>query len=206
GIILALVLTLVGSQKFDIDPGFSSRKSYLYSYEGFMLNGLQERSLAKAGVRLSSKLEISGLSENTYLLKVRSPQVEEYNGVWPRDPFTRSSKITQMVSSCFSRPFKFEYSTGRIGNIYAPEDCPDTCVNIVRGILNMMQITIKKSQNVYELQESGIGGVCHTRYVIQEDRKNSRVSVTKTVDQNNCQEKVKESVGMAYIYPCPVDT
>lgn len=35
-----------------------------------MLNGLQERSLAKAGVRLSSKLEISGLSENTYLLKV----------------------------------------------------------------------------------------------------------------------------------------
>uniref|UniRef100_A0A8B9EU46 Phosvitin n=1 Tax=Anser cygnoides TaxID=8845 RepID=A0A8B9EU46_ANSCY len=206
GIILALVLTLVGSQKFDIDPGFSSRKSYLYSYEGFMLNGLQERSLAKAGVRLSSKLEITGLSENTYLLKVRSPQVEEYNGVWPRDPFTRSSKITQMVSSCFSRPFKFEYSSGRIGNIYAPEDCPDTCINIVRGILNMMQITIKKSQNVYELQEAGIGGVCHTRYVIQEDRKNSRVSVTKTVDQNNCQEKVKKSVGMAYIYPCPVDT
>uniref|UniRef100_U3JA11 Uncharacterized protein n=1 Tax=Anas platyrhynchos platyrhynchos TaxID=8840 RepID=U3JA11_ANAPP len=203
GIILALVLTLVGKHTH---PGFSSRKSYLYSYEGFMLNGLQERSLAKAGVRLSSKLEISGLSENTYLLKVRSPQVEEYNGVWPRDPFTRSSKITQMVSSCFSRPFKFEYSTGRIGNIYAPEDCPDTCVNIVRGILNMMQITIKKSQNVYELQESGIGGVCHTRYVIQEDRKNSRVSVTKTVDQNNCQEKVKKSVGMAYIYPCPVDT
>ncbi|XP_010580873.1 PREDICTED: vitellogenin-2-like [Haliaeetus leucocephalus] len=205
GIIFALALTLVGSQKFDIDPGFSSRKSHLYSYEGWVLNGLQEKSLAKAGVRLSSKLEISGLSENTYLLKIRSPQFEEYNGIWPRDSFTRSSKITQMVSSCFTRPFKFEYSSGRIGNIYGPEDCPDMCVNIVRGILNMMQITIKKSQNVYELQEAGIGGVCHTRYVIQEDRKNSRVSVTKTVDQNNCQEKVMKSVGMAYIYPCPVD-
>ncbi|KAM6396382.1 vitellogenin-2-like [Pluvialis apricaria] len=205
GIILALALTLVGSQKFDIDPGFSSRKSHLYSYEGWVLNGLQEKSLAKVGVRLSSKLEISGLSENTYLLKIRSPQFEEYNGIWPRDPFTRSSKITQMVSSCFTRPFKFEYNSGRIGNIYGPEDCPDMCINIVRGILNMMQITIKKSQNVYELQEAGIGGVCHTRYVIQEDRKNSRVSVTKTVDQNNCQEKVMKSVGMAYIYPCPVD-
>ncbi|NWX49789.1 VIT2 protein, partial [Steatornis caripensis] len=187
------------------DPGFSSRKSHLYSYEGWVLNGLQEKSLAKVGVRLSSKLEISGLSENTYLLKIRSPQFEEYNGIWPRDPFTRSSKITQIVSSCFTRPFKFEYNSGRIGNIYGPEDCPDMCINIVRGILNMMQITIKKSQNVYELQEAGIGGVCHTRYVIQEDRKNSRVSVTKTVDQNNCQEKVKKSVGMAYIYPCPVD-
>ncbi|NXS43061.1 VIT2 protein, partial [Balaeniceps rex] len=187
------------------DPGFSSRKSHLYSYEGWVLNGLQENNLAKVGVRLSSKLEISGLSENTYLLKIRSPQFEEYNGIWPRDSFTRSSKITQMVSSCFTRPFKFEYSSGRIGNIYGPEDCPDMCINIVRGILNMMQITIKKSQNVYELQEAGIGGVCHTRYIIQEDRKNGRASVTKTVDQNNCQEKVMKSVGMAYIYPCPVD-
>ncbi|NXS06452.1 VIT2 protein, partial [Neodrepanis coruscans] len=53
--------------------------------------------------------------------------------------------------------------------------------------------------------QAGIGGVCHTRYIIQEDRKNSRVSVTKTVDQNNCQEKVVKSVGMAYIYPFPVD-
>uniref|UniRef100_U3JUH1 Uncharacterized protein n=1 Tax=Ficedula albicollis TaxID=59894 RepID=U3JUH1_FICAL len=198
GIILALVLTLV-------DPEFSSRKSYLYSYEGWVLNGLQEKNLAKAGVRLSSKLEISGLSENTYLLKIRSPQLEEYNGIWPRDPFTRSSKITQLLSSCLTRPFKFEYSSGRVGNIYGPENCPDTCVNIVRGILNMIQITIKKSQNVYELQEAGIGGVCHTRYVIQEDKKNGRVSVTKTVDQNNCQEKVVKSLGTAYIYPCPAD-
>nr|XP_026646217.1 vitellogenin-2 [Zonotrichia albicollis] len=209
GIILALALTLVGSQKFDIvfpsEPGFSSKKTYVYSYEGWVLNGLQEKNLAKAGVRLSCKLEISGLSENNYLLKIRSPQLEEYNGIWPRDPFTRSSKITQMVSSCLTRPFKFEYSSGRVGNIYGPENCPDTCINIVRGILNVIQITIKKSQNVYELQEAGIGGVCHTRYVIQEDKKNNRVSVTKTVDQNNCQEKVVKSLGMAYIYPCPVD-
>ncbi|NWT68181.1 VIT2 protein, partial [Prunella himalayana] len=187
------------------DPGFNSRKSYLYSYEGWVLNGLQEKNLAKAGVRLSCKLEISGLSESSFLLKIRSPQLEEYNGIWPRDSFTRSSKITQMLSSCLTRPFKFEYSSGRVGNIYGPENCPDTCINIVRGILNIIQITIKKSQNVYELQEAGIGGVCHTRYVIQEDKKNNRVSVTKTVDQNNCQEKVVKSLGMAYIYPCPVD-
>lgn len=55
---------------FPTDPGFSSRKSYLYSYEGWVLNGLQEKNLAKAGVRLSCKLEISGLSENIHLLKV----------------------------------------------------------------------------------------------------------------------------------------
>ncbi|NXM52113.1 VIT2 protein, partial [Illadopsis cleaveri] len=205
GIVLALVLTLVGSQKSDIDPGFSSRKTFVYHYEGQVLNGLQEKNLGRAGLRLICKLEIIWLSENTYLLKIRSPQLEEYNGIWPRDPFTRSSKITQIFSSCITRLFKFEYSSGRVGNIYGPENCPDTCINIVRGMLNLIQMTIKKSQNVYELQEAGIGGVCHTRYVIQEDKKNGRVSVTKTVDQNNCQEKVVKSLGMAYIYPCPVD-
>lgn len=106
---------------------------------------------------LSAYLKPKWFYSHKYLFlissQIRSPQFEEYNGIWPRDSFTRSSKITQMVSSCFTRPFKFEYSSGRIGNIYGPEDCPDMCVNIVRGILNMMQITIKKSQNVYELQE-----------------------------------------------------
>ncbi|NWJ03541.1 VIT2 protein, partial [Crypturellus undulatus] len=187
------------------DPGFSSRRTYVYSYEGSILNGLQERSLARAGLRLSCKLEISGLSDNIYLLKVRSPQVEEYNGIWPKDPFFRSSKITQLVSTCFTRPFKFEYTSGRVGNIYAPTDCPVTCVNIIKGMVNPMQLTIKKSQNAYELQEGGIGGVCHTRYIIQEDRKNGRVSVTKTIDHSNCQENVMKSIGMAYVRPCPVD-
>lgn len=55
---------------FPTEPGFSTKKSYLYSYEGWVLNGLQEKSLAKAGVRVSGKLEISALSETAFLLKV----------------------------------------------------------------------------------------------------------------------------------------
>ncbi|KYO36780.1 vitellogenin-1 precursor [Alligator mississippiensis] len=203
GITLALVLTLVGCQKYDIDPNFSKSKTCVYNYEGLIMHGLQERGLAKAGLRITSKLEISSLTDNTYLLKVRSPQLEEYNGIWPRDPFTRSSRLTQMITLCLSRPFTFEYYSGRIGNVYAPEDCPVLCINIMRGILNMMHITIKKSQNVYDLQEAGIEGICHTRYVIQEDRKNNRVSITKTKDLSNCQDKVMKNIGMSYIRPFP---
>uniref|UniRef100_A0A7M4G216 Vitellogenin-2-like n=1 Tax=Crocodylus porosus TaxID=8502 RepID=A0A7M4G216_CROPO len=196
GIILALVLTLV-------DPSFSASKTYVYNYEGHIMHGLQESGLAKTGIRMTSKLEISALSNNAYLLKVRSPQLEEYNGIWPRDPFTRSSKLTQIITSCLTRPFKFEYNSGRIGNVYAPEDCPVMCINIVRGILNMMHITIKKSQNVYDLQEAGIEGICHTRYVMQEDRRNDKVSITKTKDLSNCQDKVMKNIGMSYIHSFP---
>uniref|UniRef100_A0A674IYL4 Uncharacterized protein n=1 Tax=Terrapene triunguis TaxID=2587831 RepID=A0A674IYL4_9SAUR len=196
GIILALAFTLV-------EPDFSSNKIYLYNYEGLTLNGLPEPGLARAGLRLSCKLEISVLSQRKHLLKIRSPQLEEYNGIWPRDPFIRASKLTQTIASYLTKPFTFEYSNGRVGNIYAPEDTPITCINLLRGMLNMLQITMKKSQNAYELQEAGIGGVCLTRYVIQDDRRNNRVSVTKTKDLNNCQDKVVKDIGMTFIRPCP---
>uniref|UniRef100_A0A452HEU5 Uncharacterized protein n=1 Tax=Gopherus agassizii TaxID=38772 RepID=A0A452HEU5_9SAUR len=196
GIILVLVFTLV-------EPDFSSSKTYLYNYEAFTLNGLPEPGLARAGLRLSCKVEISVLSQRNHLLKIRAPQLEEYNGIWPRDPFIRASKLTQLIALCLTQPFKFEYSNGRVGNIYAPEDTPVTCLNLVRGILNMLQITIKKSQNAYDLQEAGIGGVCLTRYVVQEDRRNNRLSFTKTRDLNNCQDKVVKDIGMTYIRPCP---
>ncbi|KAM9130330.1 vitellogenin-2-like [Pangshura tecta] len=194
-IIVALVFTFV-------EPGFSNSKSYLYSYEGLILHGLQEKGLTRAGLRLTSKVEISGLSHNYHMLKILSPQLDEYNGIWPRDPFTRSSKLIQTITSCLTALFKFEYNRGQVGNIYAPKDTPVTCVNLVRGILNLLQITVKKSQNAYDLQEAGIGGVCHAKYIIQEDKKSNRVTIFKTNDFNNCQDKVVKNIGMTYIRPC----
>ncbi|EMP27370.1 Vitellogenin-2 [Chelonia mydas] len=148
----------------------------------------------------SQKYDIGVFSE--FCSQILSPQLDEYNGIWPRDPFTRSSKLILTIASCLTQLFKFEYNRGQFGNIYAPKDTPVTCVNLVRGILNMLQITVKKSQNAYDLQEAGIGGVCHTRYIIQEDRKSNRVTVFKTKDLNNCQDKVEKNIGMAYIRSC----
>ncbi|NXW17439.1 VIT2 protein, partial [Circaetus pectoralis] len=186
-----------------VDPVFHTGKTYLYGYESFILHGLPSRGLAMAGVRLTCKLEISYVSHSNHLLQIRSPKLEEYNGFWPTDPFTASSRLTETIAACFSQAFKFEYTDGRIGSIFAPEDCPILCTNLVRGILNMMQITIKKSQNVYELQEAGIEGVCQTRYVIQDDSKNNRAIISKSKDLMDCQEKAVKNMGMAYIRPCP---
>ncbi|NXW47321.1 VIT2 protein, partial [Nyctiprogne leucopyga] len=188
---------------FLIEPIFHTGKTYLYGYESIILHGLPGRGLAMAGVRLTCKLEISRVSRSDHLLQIRSPKLEEYNGFLPRDPFTPSSRLTETIAACFSQAFKFEYTDGRVGNIYAPEDCPILCTNLVRGILNMMQITIKKTQNVYELQEAGIEGICQTRYVIQDDSKNNRATISKSKDLMDCQEKAVKNMGMAYIRPCP---
>ncbi|KFV45740.1 Vitellogenin-2, partial [Tyto alba] len=204
GLILALVLALVGGQKQDlVEPVFHTGNTYLYGYESFIWHGLPGRGLAMAGVRLTCKLEISHVSRSDHLLQIRSPKLEEYNGFWPTDPFTPSPRLTETITACFSQAFKFEYTEGRVGSIFAPEDCPILCTNLVRGILNMMQITIKKTQNVYELQEAGIEGICQTRYIIQDDSKNNRATISKSKDLMDCQEKAVKNIGMSYIRPCP---
>ncbi|XP_010182245.1 PREDICTED: vitellogenin-2-like [Mesitornis unicolor] len=203
GFILALVLALVGAQKQDLEPVFHIGKTYQYGYEGVIQHWLPSRGLAMAGVRLTCKLEISCVSRSDHLLQIRSPMMEEYNGFWPTDHFTPSSRLTDTIAACFSQAFKFEYTEGRVGSIFAPEDCPILCINLVRGILNVLQITIKKTQNVYELQEAGIEGICQTRYVIQDDRKNNRAIISKSKDLMDCQDKVVKNIGIAYIRPCP---
>uniref|UniRef100_A0A8C3N974 Uncharacterized protein n=1 Tax=Geospiza parvula TaxID=87175 RepID=A0A8C3N974_GEOPR len=207
GLILALVFALVGSVSvifFPLtEPVFHMGKTYLYSYESIIMHGLPDRSLATAGLRLASKVEISRVSLSEHLLQIRSPKLEEHNGFWPTDSFTPSSRLSETIAACLSQPFKFEYTEGRVGSIFAPEDCPVLCTNLARGVLNMLQITIKKTQNVYELQEAGIEGICQTRYVIQDDSANKRATVSKSKDLTDCQDKAVRNLGMAYVRPCP---
>lgn len=51
--------------------------------------------------------------------------------------------------------------------------------------------------------QAGIEGICQTRYVIQDDSKNSRATISKSKDLTDCQEKAVKNTGMAYIRPCP---
>ncbi|XP_066480676.1 vitellogenin-2-like [Tiliqua scincoides] len=203
GVTFALLITFVGCQKYDLEPEFSNIKTYVYRYEGLILNGLPERDLKKSGLKLTCQVEVSRVSQEEHILKVISPQLEEYYGIWPRDRFIKAPKLTQQIGPCFTRWFKFEYRRGHIGNIYAPKDIPILCVNIVKGILTLLPITIKQSQSVYELQEPRIEGTCNTRYIVQEDRENDRATILQTRDLNNCIEKVVKNIGMAYIRPCP---
>lgn len=80
-------------------------------------------------------------------------EAAEYNGVWPTDTFTRSSKLTQAVSGLVSMPIKFEYSNGHVGNLLAPDAMTEDGLNIYRAILNVMELTLKKTQITYNLQE-----------------------------------------------------
>eukprot|EP00064_Thunnus_orientalis_P004478 superscaffoldBa00000407_g4490 len=195
-VVLALTLALVA-------PDFAAGKTYVYKYEALLLGGLPEEGLARAGLKISSKVLISNAAQNIFMLKLAEPELYEYSGIWPKDPVIPATKLTAALAPQLMTPIKFEYTNGVVGKMFAPEGIPVMVLNIYRGILNVLQLNIKKTQNVYELQEAGAQGVCKTLYAITEDDKAERILMTKTRDLNHCQEKVMKDMGLAYTQSCP---
>ncbi|KAM4629838.1 vitellogenin-like [Polymixia lowei] len=194
-VVLALTVALVA-------PDFAASKTYVYKYEALLLGGLPEEGLARAGLKVSSKVLLSAFAHNTYLLKLVEPELFEYSGVWPKDPFVPATKLTSALAAQLMTPIKFEYANGVVGKVFAPQGITPVVLNIYRGILNVLQLNIKKTQNVYELQEAGAQGVCKTLYAITEDERAERIILTKTRDLNHCQERIIKDIGLAYTEKC----
>ncbi|XP_069050631.1 vitellogenin-like [Lepisosteus oculatus] len=185
-----------------LEPGLNSRKTYEYNYEGTVRIGHVEKNMVESGLKISCSVEISGIADHTFLLKVINLSVEELNGIPGKSGFYSSPKLTDRISSQLTQPIKFEYIRGQIKDIYAAPNVSETVVNIVRGILNFLQVTVKNTHAVYQLEELGIHGFCHTSYVIEKDKKSKEIYITRSTDLRNCQEKAEKYIGLANAPKC----
>lgn len=52
---------------------------------------------------------------------------------------------------------------------------------------------------IYVYLQNGIAGECQTRYIVQDDKKNNGLLITRIKDLNNCRKKIVQRVGMSYI-------
>ncbi|XP_041647048.1 vitellogenin-2-like isoform X8 [Cheilinus undulatus] len=201
-LVLALTVAFVAGYQVSFVPEFATGKTYVYKYEAVLMGGLPEEGLARAGVKIQSKVLISVEAADTFILKLLDPEIFEYSGIWPKDAFIPASKLTTALAAQLLTPIKFEYTSGVVSKVFAPAGVSETVLNIYRGILNIFQLNIKKTQNVYELQEPGAQGVCKTHYVISEDTKADRIMLTKTKDLSQCQERIIKDIGLVYTEKC----
>lgn len=94
------------------------------------------------------------ISNSRFLgLQLSDPKIFEYNGIWPKDAFSLASKLSSELADQLMTPIKFEYTNGMVGKIFASSKVSATVLNIYRGILNVLHMTVKKTQNLYDLQE-----------------------------------------------------
>ncbi|KAM3915622.1 vitellogenin-1-like [Leptodactylus fuscus] len=203
GIILALSVALAAAGRlriFELD--FATSKTYIYAYEGLVLSGLQERGFAKSGLKLKCRAEISGAAPRLRFLKIQNIEIQEYNGIWPTDKFTSSSKLTRLLEKQLAKPIKFEYNRGQVGDLHIPNGLSETTVNILRGIVNILQLTIRRSQDTYIVQENGIGGFCYNNYLIQENQNTNQLLITKSIDLKDCEQRQRKVIGNAYFHTC----
>ncbi|XP_035863457.1 vitellogenin-2-like isoform X3 [Sander lucioperca] len=201
-LVLAFTVAFAAGYQVNFAPEFATGKTYVYKYEAFVMGGLPEDGLARAGVKVISKVLISAAAADTFVLKLVDPEIFEYSGIWPKDAFIPATNLTSALAAQLSTPIKFEYANGVVGKVFAPAGVSETVLNVCRGILNMFQLNIKKTQNVYELQELGVQGVCKTHYIISEDAKADRILLSKTKDLNHCQERIIKDIGLAYTERC----
>lgn len=89
----------------------------------------------------------------TFPLKISNVDFEDFSGIPGKSDFSPSQKLTKRLSAEFSQPIVFEFSKGQITDIRTVPGVSNSVVNIVRGILGFLQVTVKTTQSFYELVE-----------------------------------------------------
>uniref|UniRef100_A0A671PEA3 Vitellogenin-like n=1 Tax=Sinocyclocheilus anshuiensis TaxID=1608454 RepID=A0A671PEA3_9TELE len=178
-------------------PFLNSKKTYEYKYEGLVRVGRELPDLIESALKLRCTFKIIGESPQTFVLQISNVDVEDFNGLPRKSVFSPSQKLTKRLSAEFSQPVVFEFSKGQITDIRTAPGVSNTVVNIVRGILGFLQVTVKTTQRFYELVELGIHGVCQSSYTVEEDNNAKELKVTQMVDITNCQQPAALYRGMA---------
>nr|QAA78850.1 vitellogenin C [Channa punctata] len=200
-LLLCGLVALATCQSVRYDVCLNPKKTYEYQYEGWVNFGLRMPNLAESAVKMTCKVKIAGVSAQAFMLQVSNLAFEEFNGFPGKNGFVPAPKLAQRIGAQLVKPFVFDYAGGHVGDIRAAAEVSDAVVNIVRGMLGFLQVTVKTTARIYEMEEVGIHGMCQSNYAIEENAETKELIVTQVVDVSNCRQKAAIYRGMAAAVP-----
>ena len=88
-------------------PELATGKTYVFKYEALVMGGLPEEGLARAGVKVLSKVMISALSANTFILKVTTNSMLKNNFIIMYNVCTRRMIFQSNAHNVFKLSLSF---------------------------------------------------------------------------------------------------
>ncbi|XP_071800368.1 uncharacterized protein [Asterias amurensis] len=192
GVVLAYAAKIPTLQKSD--GYFSEGREYVYQYEGQVLSGLPGVSKEVAGIKIVADtriqmkengkclLRLERVKLNKVLTETENPakqQVEEK--IQRLDFIFESPLIVELV-----KPIEFTYIDGKVNDIIPSVEDPVWSTNIKKGIMELMLVNIRgtndlnepkeqstdrtsitRQKKYYRVMENGVAGNCESVYYVK---------------------------------------
>jgi hypothetical protein len=188
-------------------------KTLRYQYQAQVVTGIKELSNNVAGIGIKATLllesqgnQITLKLENIQLGQTKHDKLES----WQTFHVPMSYEHMTQEARVLAMPITASYVNGQIHEVKPSHEDPIWSVNIKRAILTLLNVQLKPVESrmmneethqdkplTYTTMEDGIGGFCHTFYVIHKaphmetTHVKNTMRVTKTRDYKNCLSRPK---------------
>lgn len=87
----------------------------------------------------------------SFSIQIDNSELYEVNGTDPCSTDSlQPSPFSLEIAKWLELPIKFEYTDGKVGNIYCRDDEPEYVVNIKRGILHLLHLNLTQPVGTQE--------------------------------------------------------
>jgi hypothetical protein len=188
-------------------------KTLRYQYQAQVVTGIKELSNNVAGIGIKANLLLESQG-NHIVLKLENIQLGQTKHdkleSWQTFRVPMSYEHMTQEARVLALPITASYVNGQIHEVKPNHEDPTWSVNIKRAILTLLNVQLKPVEGrmmneethqdkplTYTTMEDGIGGFCHTFYVVEKaphmetTHVKNTMRVTKTRDYKNCLSRPK---------------
>ncbi|XP_022105422.1 vitellogenin-like [Acanthaster planci] len=168
---------------------FQLSKTHRFNYTGDIRTSFPQTGNETVGQRLQCIVEIYPLTTTLWNMRLVNPTIYEINGTHDKPQWmVNSTKVTEELRELLQYNVSILINQGKIEAVFVNKSEAEWIVNLKKGIMNMISLTVEKD-NVYEVDEEGVSGICKTLYTIKENKNEDLVTImniTKVRDLTNC--------------------